>query len=202
MDVHFPESDDSYDQGLRSWAPVGKTISWGSSIIAAAAAFPAMFKKKRVYSQISATATNAGAAEVQEGPPSAEELPQALRPPSEKRARIADLFNLTAEDFILNGALLNTIGAQVERDCVHPYAFLMSIPKDAIQQIFRLQLRRIPLYFITDGIARGMQRERGSLERLLPAFARSMQKESGPIRQLIQAADWQGLLRYLFDILP
>lgn len=200
MDVHFPESDDPYDRSLKYWEPAGKTLAWGSSIIAAATALPAMLKKKRTYSQMTPIATNGGAVAVQEGPAGSEELPLELRPPSEKRERIAELFNLTAEDFILNGARLNTVGAQVEADSVHPYAFLMSIPRNAIQQIFRLQLRRVPLYFITDGIARGMQRERGSLERLLPAFASSMQKETAPIRQLILAADWQGLLRYLFDI--
>jgi hypothetical protein len=202
MAVHFPESEDSYDsydRYLREWAPAGKAFVWGNSILAAGVATAAMFKKKRTYAQLSLGAPNEGSVIVQE-PAEAGGLPQELRPSSEKSARVTRLFNLTAENYYEHRGILSTLGEEIERDAIHPYAFLMAISPIAIQLIFRLRLRAFLLWYITDGISRGMQRERESLERLLPHFARVMQKESAPIRQLIQAADWQGLLRYLFDI--
>lgn len=207
MAVHFPESDDSYDQGLRSWASVGKPICWGSSIIATGIAFPAMFKKKRTYSQISAMttngATNAGVAEVQEEPSSVEELPRELRASQEERGRIATLFTLIAGDIFSNIGTVISLGQQIEyQDRVHPFVFIRSMPPNAIQRIFTSSwlYRRATTPSILGGIARGMQREQHTLERLLPVFARQMNKDPTVIREKIQTANWEGLLDYLFDI--
>ncbi|MBX7065652.1 MAG: hypothetical protein K1X28_00335 [Parachlamydiales bacterium] len=205
MEVYL-ESDDPYVNEPQKWEAVGKTLLWASSVIGGSILVPALFKKKRVYTVISAPIGEAPAPVVEAQPePEQANLPEPLRCPPLVRNKIVRLFTIIAdEDVVTNGPLLWRLGSEIEdQHHVHPFTFLMNMPRNKIQQIFNspnffYRLVRIPT--IMNGIERGMNRERNRLGLLVPAFAAHMQKEEQPIRQLIQAADWRGLVHYLFDI--
>ena len=78
----------------------------------------------------------------------------------------------------------------------------MAMPRDKIRQIFNggFFYRFTRTSTILWGIEKGMQQEINNLDPLIPYFAAQMGKEAEPIRQLIQAADWRGLVHYLFEL--
>lgn len=206
MEVGFPDFDeDPYAKHPKNWEPVGKTIFWGSFFLAVGAAAPAFFKKKRVYTALAPTGENGAAAAqdaVLEADPS---VPAPLRCSQEAKARVVELFTTIADgNIVLNGLFLQRLGAQIEEeDRIHPFSFIMAMPRDKIRDIFNssnfvYKLPRIPA--ILGGIERGMIRERNHLDPFISYFATQMSKEAEPIRQLIQAADWERLVHYLFDI--
>lgn len=207
MEIHLSESDDSYEKDHQHWEAPAKALLWASSIIGGSILGPALFKKKRVYNVVASGDAFIPAAPIEAGAPEPvqENLPEELRCPMAVKAKITRLFTIIAdEDVVTNGPLLWRLGGEIEdQHRVHPFTLLMNMPREKIRQIFNSQnwfytIMRIPT--IMSGVERGMNRERNRLDPLIPAFAREMHKEEEPIRRLIQAADWRGLVHYLFDI--
>ncbi|MBU6446577.1 MAG: hypothetical protein KGQ49_04190 [Verrucomicrobia bacterium] len=133
-------------------------------------------------------------------------LPEPLRCDSILHDKIVRLFTTIADESVItNGLYLWNLGNDIEHTHrVHPFTFIMNMPRDKIQKIFNSRdfwytTPRFPS--ILGGIERGMTREGWErLNPLIPSFASMMGKAEGPIRQKVQTRDWLGLVHYLFDI--
>jgi hypothetical protein len=212
--VQITETEDPYedpyyvykalDTELQQWEKLGNIGLFSSAFVGGAACIPAAMKK-RVYTFQS---TGAPGAPAQAEAAVVEEVVAGVVPAPrcspEERAKIVELFTSIA-DGGANLALpwvgyrLYQLGNEIRH--VHTFALLQAMPKEKIRQTF-IEASEFKMGKILNGISEGMQREiqRNNVNRYIPGLATAMGKEETPIRQLIQAADWLGLVRYLFEI--
>lgn len=209
-------SEDPYDiyKALdprpQKWEEVGRVLCLPTLIIAGGAFIPAALKKKRTYTQITPAIdyipplppNEVGGGEALEPRPI--QVPRCI---DEERRNIEEVFGTIAHasywELLWNAAHLSALGDQIEH--VHPFSLFLAMPREIIRDIFSSR-DSFKMGCVFGGVKRGMRREidNQNIERYLPNFAAEMEKSADQIRQLIQAAeqtdDWQGLLRYLFDI--
>jgi hypothetical protein len=169
------------------WLSIGEKVAIASLFIAAAAAIPAMTRKKRVFIPLRAEAP----AQIQFEP---EEIPDCS---PQDRAKIFEIFQTLAEKTFFNPFRLKQLGEEI--DPVHPFAFLLHAPKRHVQAIFR-GAHIFKINGVLGGIEKGILREKADLDRYIPRFAEQMGKEAEPIRRLISESNWRELVHYLFDV--
>lgn len=120
-----------------------------------------------------------------------------------EREKIKKLFSMTASLSLIglgwNKSELEQLGKDVDE--VHTFPFLLAIPKKSMQTIFQKHNRWV-IGEILKGIKKGIEKEvlRGQIRPHIPTFAAKMGKEEGKIDQLIHSSNYEGLVRYLFDI--
>lgn len=217
IELEAEKSDEVYKSYADELEPFGKKLFWGSSIIAAAAVVPVLFKKKRTYTVFTPLG-NMGAPPLIEPalepalePHEIPRLPPIFQLSAEVEEKILRLWNRIATSFPTPE--LWALGNEIENvEQVHPFALLMTIPKDIFVRIFSnnqnflYKMTCVPI--ILNGIGRGINRaispERPiqwpGFQELLPSFALHMRKEEARINQLILAANWKNLICYLHDI--
>ena len=210
MEVQIADSEDPYyiykaiSSEPQKWETLGNIGLFISAFVAIGAFVPAAMKK-RVYT-FTPTPTGGAPAPVEAAQVEAAAEPGVTPAPRctlEEQAKIVELFTTIADGSIASLAWsayrLNQLGGEIHH--VHPFALLQAMPREKIRQIF-LSDSAFKKGRIINGINEGMQRERdrNNLNRYIPGFASSMQKEEARTRQLIQAADWLGLVQYLFEI--
>lgn len=186
----------------QSWETVGRISLIACIGISASVFIPALVGKRKKWSFIPAVGINAlqppdgGAADVDD--------PQLLPPPCtpDERKKIKEVFGAVWQKNVYNplvGVPLYFEGKKIEH--VHPLSMFLVMSKKTMRGIFSTK-EAMRIDGVKDGVERGMTRERdrNNLNRYLPAFAAKMKKDAGQIKQLIQADEWEGLVRYLFDI--
>lgn len=211
MEISTDYSDLKYEELPQDegWETFGKVALLDISFLSISLLVPALVKKRNYRVQI---LNHAGGSaepaqqivqqeEVQSVP--LEQLPS-YHCTSEERDKVIDLFtNIADRDASLAypwvAYRLHTLGNEIQG--VHPFALLLSLPKDKIRKILRSgnPFKTTPfLNGIRDGVLSRLNR----MDRDIPEFAQDIEKNPERIRQLIQARDWSGLAHYLFDLAP
>ena len=217
MEVNFPEPDDSMRPLSAISEEVGKDLFWASLIIAGVPFCAAALKKNRVYVKYTPQFTQSEPAPVTVS--ETVEIPRAILCTEDERATITELFtgiadipySSLANFFNGHAKRLNDLGNKIRH--VHPFALLIAMPKEKIRTIFASR-DGFKIGRVLAGIGEGIKRESGmednirvrrdNVQELIPAFAHQIGGDKTPeqIKQWIQTADWQSLVRYLYDIPP
>jgi len=210
MYVQIDEAEDPFDfyKALAPEPPMGEIVGriafLAASLCGAVSFVPAALKKTRIYTFIPGVANIPVAQEeVIEG---AAEAPRPMETPRCTPAeceKIRELFTSIADggaDLVLPWVAfrLHQLGNQIEH--VHPFSLLLAMPKEKMRQILMSE-NPLKINSFIGGLSKGMAKEigRNGIHHYLASFSAAMEKQEERIRQLIQAADWLGLVQYLFD---
>lgn len=178
------------------------------SLIAFCLVLCVLFKRKRMYipTKPPPLAVQAPLADVLVIP----NLPNYTSCTGEQRAIVREIFDTTAKGNSAKGALillnakdrLEMIGRQI--DAIHPFAFLEAIPRESLKTIktswwphMAEASRRIQ-----NGIATKIElkKSQNEIDRYIPHFAHNMRKDSDRISEMIEASDYHGLVKYLYNV--
>ncbi len=211
IEPHFSEQDFAVEQHPKEdWEPIGKKIFWGNAVIAGTAFVSALAKKKRVYTVYVPAGEAVQPAQPIEAGEVEDQIPEVLKCEPLVKEKIIRLWTQIADGYLTPN--LWVLGNEIEdQHQVHPLALFIHLPREKLQKIFNsdeffYKLARIPtiMWGFNKGMRKAISMERPhtwpELGTLLPSFAEQMRKDEGEIRRLIQAAEWRGLVHYLYDI--
>ncbi len=187
------------------WEKIGRVTLYSMEFIAFSACSAAFVRKKRAIMVISPLNQIPQQIQIQE----AQETPTAPQCTPEEKKKIEELFNAIAQHEASLGnpltALRNPLvtynlyklGNEIKH--VHPFALLLTVPRDSMSKIL-LSQNRFTISNVLNGIKEGIEREGTNLERTIPPFAIEMKKDPEEIKRLIETRDWKRFAHYLFDI--
>lgn len=186
----------------------GRDMLWASSMIAALGCLPLCCSKKRpryTIAGLSSSLPQTTAPVVESDP-----LPEVLRCPLPIRQIINNLWKQIGEGSV--NPNLWFLGNQLEGEHqLHPFPYLLHLPKDRVRQAFAKKdwvsnYVRIPA--ILGGIERGITKALSPTKparwpdfwTTLPVFAQHMNKDPERIKTFVEAQKWRELVEYLFEL--
>ncbi len=191
-----------------AWQTIGDRVSYVFSLTAFCVCIPFIGKKRRI------TLLTAPIAPLIEAPvpaaaeapaPPDQQIPRFPRASATDAGYVQEIFATIATGnawhLMKHGWRLKTIGDELRAHNQHPFDFLANAPKEHVQAIFRSN-NAIKISGVMAGVKEGMEREsaRRNLLRYLADFAQTMQKPVPEIQRYLRSQDWEGLVRYIFDV--
>jgi hypothetical protein len=199
-----------FPPGTPDWAKVGQVSAFVFTSLATFAGLVGAIKRRKGYVPLATTggtmAIVTASAPAPETPPPAATSPEPPFPDCSHEATVRELVTTIADtrDLFLprHTFRLTSLGNILKKHNVHPFAFIKSAPADKMAQILR-RGKGLGFNSVFGGLRANLERHRYTLEPHLPALAHHMQKtDLGRLSRLTQAADWQGLVGYLFGTVP